>query len=72
MTSIIKLSVSSTITKSFEYKSVSCSLAVDVDVSGMSNTDLNSLHTSIYEQLTNKCCDNVDKTINKIKNGGNK
>jgi len=67
MSLITKLSVSSSITKSFEYKSVSCSLAVDIDVSGMTNGDINLLHTSVYNQLTDKANENVNGTINKIK-----
>jgi len=64
---IVKISVTSSVTKSFDFKSVSCSLSVEINVTGKSGKECGDLYNSVYEQLTDKANGNVNNTIAKIK-----
>ena len=58
---ITSIVVTSSITKSHNYQSYTSSLGVEATISD--GDDVKALQQQIYDKLTEKCVNNVDKTI---------
>ena len=65
MCKVSKLSVIASITKSFNYQSVSCTLSAECDLGP--DEKPSELYKVLYERLTDRCIANVDAALIKLK-----